>query len=99
MLNNANDFKNFIKKNPESSFSCVAFTTAANSFRLYEDNTGMKNFLDEIINDKELASLKGTAENLMIDYHININDFDSAISTADAFINNYKSDDLLLCEG
>lgn len=99
LLNNANDFKNFIKKHPQSSLSHAALTTAASSFPLYEDNTGMKNFLDEIINDKELTSLKGTAENLMIDCYINIKDFEGAVSIADDCINNYKSDDDLVCEG
>ena len=99
LLDNANDFKDFIKSNPHSSLSRAALTTAASSFSLCEDHTGMKNFLDEIIHDKELASLKGAAENLMIDYYIHIKDFTSSISTADANINNYKEDDDLVCEG
>ena len=98
-LNIAIDFKNFIDKNPQSSLARVALTTTANSFGLFDDNNGMKSFLDEIINDEKLASLKGNAENLMIDYYSNIEDYDNAISTADASINNYKSDDQLLCEG
>ena len=99
LLTNVEDFKNFIKKNPQSSQASVALTTAANIFNLFEDNDGRKSFLDEILNDKELSSLKGTAENLMIDYYSNIKDFDRAIITADAFITNYKSDEELLCEG
>ena len=99
LLKNANDFKDFIMSNPQSSLSSVALTTAASSFPLIEDNSRMKSFLDEIINDKELASLKGTAENLMIDYYLNLKDFEGTISIADAFINKYKNDEDLLCEG
>jgi len=98
-INNTKDFKNFIKKNPQTSLSLIALITAANSFSFFEDNNSMKNFLDEIINDKELTSLKGTAENLMIDYYINIKDFEGAVSMADAFINNYTNDEDLVCEG
>jgi len=98
-LNIASDFKSFIDKNPQSSLARVALTTTANSFGLFEDNNGMKSFLDEIINDEKLASLKGNAEILMIDYYSNIEDYDNAISTADASINNYRSNSDLLCEG
>jgi hypothetical protein len=98
LLNIIKDFKNFIKKNPQSALSHVALTTAANSFRLFEDNKNWKSFLDEIIKDKELVSLKGAAENLIIDYYSNIKDFNTAFITVDAVINNYKNDDGLLCE-
>ena len=96
-LDIADNFKNFIKKYPQSSLAKVALTTAVNSYSLFEDNNGMKSFLDEIINDKDLAGLKGTAENLMVEYYRNIKSFDNAVSTADAVIQNYKSDDDLLC--
>lgn len=96
-LDIADSFKTFIKKNPRSSLTKVSLTTAVNSYSLFEDNNGMKSFLDEIINNKDLVGLKGTAENLMIEYYRNIKDFDNAIITADAVIQNYKSDDDLLC--
>ena len=98
-LDIAKDFRKFIDKNPQSSLARVALTTTANSFSLFEDNNGMKNFLDEIINDEKLSLLKGNAENLMIDYYSNMEDFDNAIITADVSINNHKSDSELLCEG
>lgn len=99
MFNIVKDFKNFIKKNPQSSLSRVALTTAANSFWIFNNNNNKKSFLDEIINDKDLLSLKGNAENLMIDYYSNAKDFDGAINAADAFIYKYKNNDELLCEG
>lgn len=93
------DFKMFIKKYPLSTLSKTALTTAANSLWLFDDNNSRKNFLDEILNDKELTSLKGGAENLMIDCFSIAKDFDGAISAADALINKYKNDNDLLCNG
>ncbi|MGD8779922.1 MAG: T9SS type A sorting domain-containing protein [Ignavibacteria bacterium] len=98
LLTIVENFKTFITNNPKSSLSHVALNTAANSFSLFEDYDGMKSFLDEIINDKELVSLKGEAENLMTEYYGKVKDFDRAISTADAVIENYESDDEILCD-
>jgi hypothetical protein len=106
LLNIVKDYKNFINKNPESTLARVALTTAANSYwllpqedRVLEDNNNRESFLDEIINDKELASLKGFAENLMIDYYTKTKDINGAISSADVFINTYKNDEALICDG
>jgi hypothetical protein len=99
LLNIIKDYKSFIKKYPQSSFSRAALTTAANSFRLLDDTENRKSFLNDIINDKELTSLKGAAEILMIDYYTAVKDLNGAISAADAFINNYKNDKELSGEG
>lgn len=98
-LNIAKDFKSFIKKNPQSPFVYAALNTAVNSFQLFEDKAGMKSFLDEVIGDKELSSLKSSCENLMIDYYREIKDFNSAVRAADALINKYKNNEDLYCDG
>ncbi|MGD8780117.1 MAG: T9SS type A sorting domain-containing protein, partial [Ignavibacteria bacterium] len=98
LLTIVENFKTFITNNPKSSLSHVALNTAANSFSLFEDYDGMKSFLDEIINNKDLTTLKGEAENLMTEYYGKVKDFDRAISTADAVIKTYESDDEILCD-
>ena len=92
-----NNFKNFMRNNPQSSLAKVALTTTVNSFRCFEDYNEMKDLLNEIITDNKLLQLKSTAENFMIDYYRNIKDFDRAINTADALIKNDENDENIVC--
>lgn len=93
-----NNFKKFMKDNPNSSLANVAFATVANSYWRYKEFDEMKGFLEETISDQKLDQLKGSAERFMIEYYREINDFNSAINTADAFIKKHENDKELVCD-
>jgi hypothetical protein len=93
-----NDFKKFIKNNPQSPLAIVALTTAANGFGVFGDYDEMKSFLNEIMTDSKLAQLKDAAREFMVDYYRNTNDYDSAIGAADAFVNECKNDSDLVAD-
>lgn len=87
-----------MKDNPNSSLANVAFATVANSYWRYKEFDEMKGFLEETISDQKLDQLKGSAERFMIEYYREINDFNSAINTADAFIKKHENDKELVCD-
>jgi hypothetical protein len=92
------NFKAFIDKNPGSSLSKTAFTTAVHCFKTVEDNEAMKGFLEGVMKDKHLANM---AKRYMIDYHSSQNDFTSALSTADEILHEQKAaiiDTGLVCD-
>jgi tetratricopeptide (TPR) repeat protein len=103
-LNTVNDFKGFIKKYPNSSLSRVALTSVANSYWLISQRDGVMNynsnrmhFLEEIINDRELNSLKGASEVLKVDNYVSQKDFTGAIIQAEDVISKYTNDKELQC--
>ena len=86
------DFKAFIKNNPQSPLAVVALTTASNGYGVFGDYEEMRGLLNEINADGKLAQLKDAARDFMVDYYRNTNDYDSAMSAADAFVNECKND-------
>lgn len=90
------DFKEFIRNNPDSPLAKIALIASAKSYRRIDDIrgkndfAGMKIFLTDIIENKEYSSLKPQAERLMIDYYRLTKDFTGALKTADNLIENYK---------
>ncbi|MBN2426062.1 MAG: S8 family serine peptidase [Calditrichaceae bacterium] len=97
------DFTEFIKNNPDSPLSKIAFMASARCYRRVDDlrgksdAAGMKNFLTGIIEDKEYTALIPLAERRMIDYYKTVNDYTNAIIIADNLLEKYKSDDDYVC--
>ncbi|MGA7159786.1 MAG: T9SS type A sorting domain-containing protein, partial [Bacteroidota bacterium] len=87
-----NDFKAFIKNNPQSPLAVVALTSASNGYGVFGDYEEMRGFLDEIMTDGKLAQLKDAAKDFMVDYYRNTTNYDSAMSAADAFVSECKND-------
>lgn len=81
----------------------IALTAAAKSCRRIDDLrgksdlTGMKNFLNDIIENTKYPALKQQAEKLMIDYYRLTNDFTGAVKAADNVIEKYKEDADYVC--
>ena len=93
-----NSFKTFTINNPNSSLAKVAFATAAHSYWQYKEFDEMKNYLNETISNEKLYALKSSAERFMIEYYREINDFKSAINSADTFIKKYGNDKESVCD-
>ncbi len=97
------DFKEFIRNNPDSPLAKIALIASAKSYRRIDDLrgrndfAGMKNFLKDIIENKEYSSLKPQAERLMIDYYRLTGNFKGAIETAEKLIENYKDSPDYVC--
>ncbi len=97
------DFKEFIENNPDSPLSKIALIASAKSYRRIDDLreksdfADMKNFLTDVIENKEYPALKPQAERLMIDYYRLTNNFSEAIKTADNIIEKYQMDTNYVC--
>lgn len=97
-LSAANNFNSFINKYPNSSYSKTALIASVNCFKKLDDYEQMRRYLQEVIANKSLASLKGLANRLMIDYYNNLKDFNKALSTADEILKSEKNDVGLICD-
>jgi hypothetical protein len=58
----------------------------------------MRDFLTDVINNKEYPALQKSAERLMIDYFESVKDFKTAVTTADNLIQKYQKDDDYVCD-
>ena len=97
------DYKEFIKNNPDSPSAKIALIASAHSYRKIDDLLGksdfadMKNFLTDVLENKEFPTLKPQAERLMIDYYRLTNNFAEAVKTADNIIEEYQTDSNYVC--
>lgn len=91
-------FNEFIKNNPDSPLSKLAIIITARCYRRIDDLRGesdattMKDYLTDVLSNKEYSGLQPTAERLMIDYYSGIDDYTNAIERADNLLEKYSND-------
>jgi tetratricopeptide (TPR) repeat protein len=58
----------------------------------------MKDYLTDVLSNKEYSGLQPTAERLMIDYYSGIDDYTNAIERADNLLEKYSNDSSYVCD-